>query len=45
MEYDMAFVGFVMDGVNYTLMDMYASESSFDILTQMAKEILEAAKK
>ena len=45
MEYDMAFADFVMDGVNYTLMDMYASEDSFDVLTQMAKEILEAAKR
>ena len=45
MEYDMAFAGFELERVNYTLMDMYASESSFDILTQMAKEILEAAKK
>ena len=44
MEYDMAFAGFVMDGVNYTLMDMYASETSLDTLTQMAKEILDTAK-
>ena len=44
MEYDMAFAGFAMDGVNYTLMDMFASKSSFDTLTQMAKEILDTAK-
>lgn len=44
MEYDMAFVDFVMDSVNYTLMDMFASESSSDTLMQMAEEILEAAK-
>ena len=44
MEYDMAFADFVMDGVNYTLMDMFASKSSFDTLTQMAKEILDTAK-
>ena len=44
MEYDMAFAGFVMDGVNYTIMDMYASETSLDTLTQMTKEILSAAK-
>ena len=44
MEYDMAFADFVMDDVNYTLMDMYASGSSFDTLTQMAKEILGTTK-
>ena len=44
MEYDMAFADFVMDGVNYTIMDMYASETSLDTLTQMTKEILSAAK-
>ena len=44
MEYDMAFADFVIDGVNYTLMDMYASEDSFDTLMQMAREILAAAK-
>ncbi len=44
-ERDMAFADFEIDGVNYTLMDMYASEDSFDTLAQMAKEILEAAKK
>ena len=42
-EYDMAFADFKMDGVNYTLMDMYASENSFDTLTQMAKEIIDTA--
>lgn len=44
MEYDMAFADFVMDGVNYTLMDMFASEDSFDVLMQMTGEILAAAK-
>ena len=44
MEYDIAFADFEIDGVNYTLMDMYASGSSFDTLTQMAKEIIDIAK-
>ena len=44
MEYDMAFADFVMDGVNYTLMDMYASDNSFGTLAQMAKEIIDTAK-
>lgn len=44
MEYDMAFADFVMDGVNYTLMDMYASDNSFGTLAQMAKEIINTAK-
>ena len=44
-ERDMAFADFEIDGVNYTLMDMYASEDSFDTLAQMAKEIIETAKR
>lgn len=44
MEYDMAFADFAMDGVNYTLMDMYASDNSFGTLAQMAKEIIDTAK-
>ena len=44
-ERDMAFADFVIDGVNYTLIDMYASEDSFDTLAQMAKEIIETAKR
>ena len=44
-ERDMAFATFEIDGVNYTLMDMYASEDSFDTLAQMAKEIIETAKR
>ena len=42
-EYDMACADFKLDGVNYTLMDMYASENSFDTVTQMAKEIIDTA--
>ncbi len=44
-ERDMAFADFEIDGVNYTLMDMYALEDSFDVLMQMAGEILAAAKR
>ena len=44
MEYDIAFADFEIDGVNYTLMDMYASENSFGTLAQMAKEIIDIAK-
>lgn len=44
MEYDIAFADFVIDGVNYTLMDMYASDNSFGTLAQMAKEIIDTAK-
>lgn len=43
-EYEMAFAGFVLDRVNYTLMDMTADDNSLDTLTKMAGEIIEAAK-
>lgn len=43
-EHDIAFASFKLDGVIYTLMDMAAKDDSFDILAQMTKEIIEAAK-
>ena len=43
-EHDVAFANFKLDGVIYTLMDMSAEDDSFDILSQMAKEIIEAEK-
>ena len=41
-EYDIAFAGFVVDGVVYTLMDMEADQASMDMLLLMAQEIIEA---
>ena len=43
-EYEMAFAGFTLDGVNYTLMDMEAGADSLDTLARMAAEIIEATK-
>ena len=40
----MVFANFKLDGVIYTLMDMSAEDDSFDILSQMAKEIIESEK-
>ena len=42
-ELEIAFAGFELDGVIYTLMDMAADDSSFNTLSQMASEIIEAA--
>lgn len=42
-EYDYAFADFELNGVSYTLMDMSASVTSFDTLTQIAGEIIGAA--
>ena len=42
-EYEVAFAGFELDGVSYTLMDMAATESSLDTLTQMAEELIASA--
>lgn len=41
-EHDYAFADFVLDGVNYVLMDSDASPASGDTLTQMAAELLAA---
>ena len=43
-EREVAFADFTLDNVSYTLMDMAAKEASLDTLTQMAGEIIEAAK-
>ncbi len=42
-ERDMAFAEFSLGDVIYVLMDMSASAGSFDTLSQMAREIIEAA--
>ena len=42
-EYEIAFAGFTLGDVVYTLMDMEAGEGSFDTLAGMAAEILQAA--
>ena len=42
-EYEMAFAGFTLGDVTYTLMDMAANEASFDMLFQIAQEIIEKA--
>ena len=42
-EYELAFAGFRLDGVEYTLMDMAATADSPDILAQMAEEIIAVA--
>lgn len=42
-EYELAFAGFRLDGVEYTLMDMAANGDSLEVLVQMAEEIIAAA--
>ncbi len=42
-EYEIAFAGFTLGDVVYTLMDMEASGSSLDALAGMAAEIIQAA--
>ena len=41
-EYEIAFAGFELDGVEYLLMDMAADGGSFDTLTLMAGEVIAA---
>lgn len=43
-EREIAFADFTLDKVNYTLMDMTATADAFDTLSQMAEEIIAAAK-
>ena len=42
-EHELAFAGFRIDGVEYTLMDMAANGDSLEVLAQMAEEIIAAA--
>ena len=42
-EYDFAFADFTLGGVEYLLTDTAASEDSFDMLAQMAQELINAA--
>ena len=42
-EREMAFAGFEVDGAIYTLMDMAAREDSFDTLSQIASELIQAS--
>lgn len=42
-ELDIAFAGFTLDGVNYTLMDMAAEAGCFETLSLVAGEIIQAA--
>lgn len=44
-EFETASASFVLDGVEYVLMDLSASDDSFDALTQMAAETIQKAKR